>query len=268
MKENKALWLTDLHLSHLGRKDREEFIQSLKNVSPDCLLIGGDTGEAHSICNYLQELENVVSCPVYFVLGNHDFYGGSLSVVRANVRRIVKGSNNLHFLDDMPPIELSNDTALVGHSGWADGRLGNYRDSRVELNDYVLIEEFKRLNKDKRLKKLNELGDSAALQLEQKLTAAFDDYNRVLCLTHVPPFKESCWHEGKISDDYWLPHFTWKAAGDVMRKVMQARPDSYLKVLCGHTHSSGKVRILENLEVVTASAEYGRPRVEEVICLR
>ena len=39
---------------------------------------------------------------------------------------------------------------------------------------------------------------------------------RVIVLTHVPPFKESCQHMGKVSDDNYLPYFSSKAIGDVL----------------------------------------------------
>jgi hypothetical protein len=81
----------------------------------------------------------------------------------------------------------------------------------------------------------------------------------------VPPFRESCWHKGKISDDDWLPHFACKAVGDVLLNAMRQWPDRQMTVLCGHTHSSGEALILPNLKVFTGAAEYGRPIVQTVL---
>jgi hypothetical protein len=78
-------------------------------------------------------------------------------------------------------------------------------------------------------------------------------------LTHVPPFREACWYEGRISDDNWLPYFTCKAMGDVLTRVMRERPQKRMTVLCGHTHGAGEADILPNLHVRTGGAEYGRP---------
>ena len=47
--------------------------------------------------------------------------------------------------------------------------------------------------------------------------------------------------------------------GDVLREVMQRRPDRELLVLCGHTHGSGEAQILDNLRVLTGGAGYERP---------
>lgn len=73
-----------------------------------------------------------------------------------------------------------------------------------------------------------------------------------------------CWHEGQISDDNSLPHFSCKAVGDVLRAVMQAYPESNLTVLGGHTHSSGVARILPNLTAFTGEAEYTKPIIQQV----
>src|SRR5262249_3948719 len=155
----------------------------------------------------------------------------------------------LRWLPAVAPIELAEDTILLGHDGWGDGRLGNYHRSGVMLNDHVLIEELAGLTKDRRLTVLHRLGDEAAAYLRELLPAALDRYQRVIVATHVPPFKEACWHEGKISDDDWLPHFTCKATGAVIREAAASRPERQVEVLCGHTHGEGVARILPNLVV-------------------
>jgi 3',5'-cyclic-AMP phosphodiesterase len=38
---------------------------------------------------------------------------------------------------------LTPNTALVGHDGWGDGRLGDLNWSGVILNDFLLIEELR-----------------------------------------------------------------------------------------------------------------------------
>jgi len=69
---------------------------------------------------------------------------------------------------------------------------------------------------------------------------------------HVPPFRNACWHEGKISDDEYLPHFACKAVGDVLVDVMKKYPEGKLTVLCGHTYSKGVANILPNLYELAA----------------
>jgi hypothetical protein len=84
----------------------------------------------------------------------------------------------------------------------------------------------------------------------------------------VPPLRDACWHEGQISNDEWLPHFTCKAMGDVILEIMRATPQRKLTVYCGHTHSSGICQPLPNVTVHTGIAKYGMPTVQEIIELQ
>ena len=160
---------------------------------------------------------------------------------------------------------MTEETGLVGHDGWADGRLGDYARSDVVLNDYRRIEELSGLDKEARLERLHALGDEAADYLRTLLSEALRRFRRVIVLTHVPPFREACCHNGQISNDDWLPHFSCRAVGDVLSEAMTAHPECEMTVLCGHTHSPGEVLVLPNLRVLTGGAEYGRPEIQRVL---
>lgn len=265
MANDKILWITDIHLDFLSDAETNHFLKKLQNEAPDALLIGGDIAMASNISAYLKKIKEAVDSKIYFVLGNHDFYNGSILCVKREIRELVKHSNKLVYLDDSQPIQITEDTALVGHGCWADGRNGDYKSSDVMLNDYLLIDELKDLGKSQRLAKLNELGDEAAERLRLNLNLAFSDNKNVLCLTHVPPFREACRYQGHIADDNFLPHFSCKTVGDVMLDIMKDKTDSNLKVLCGHTHNASKAQILENLVVITGGAEYGSPKIQDRI---
>lgn len=133
------------------------------------------------------------------------------------------------------------------------------------MNDYIKIKDFLTHRGENRLFLLNQLGDEAAAYLKCILLKAVDSYSNIILLTHVPPFKEACWHNGEISDDNFLPHFACKAVGDELKTIMSKSPDKQLTVLCGHTHSAGHVQVLSNLQVKTGGANYGDPEIQEVI---
>ena len=57
------------------------------------------------------------------------------------------------------------------------------------------------------------------------------------------------------------------AAGNALIEIMRSRPDKRLRVLCGHTHSSCAVDVLENLSVVCGEAEYMEPTIQGVLNL-
>ncbi len=258
-------WLTDIHLEFLGEREARVFIEDLAGQDIDGLFLGGDISTASHLDFHLQLFEKIFQRSVYFVLGNHDYYGGAIETVRKATRELCSRSSLLHWLPMAGVVELSLDTCLVGHGGWADGRLGDYEGSGIMLNDYLKIRNFVQAGGVGRFALLNSLGDQAAEYLQTILPDALVKYKRVFLLTHVPPFKEACWHEGEISDDHWLPHFACKTVGDVLEKLMTEHPDRQLTVLCGHTHSKGYVEILPNLQVKTGMAEYGKPAIQEII---
>jgi len=264
----RVVWVTDIHLNFISMSGVEAFCQRIVSERPDAILVGGDIGEAPDVADYLRLLADRLERPIYFVLGNHDFYFGSIAEVRSAAEELTRQSEWLRYLPCSGVVELTENTCLIGHDAWGDGRIGDYAGSKVVLNDYLLIEELTGLDRTTRLRKLNALGDEAADYLGHLLPDALARYRQVLTLLHVPPFREACWHEGHISDEDWLPHFTCKAVGDLLRDAMRAQPDCQMSVLCGHTHGAGEARILPNLDVKTGGAEYGSPGLQELLIVR
>ena len=260
----RAVWLSDLHLDCVSPDAALACWDAVAQQAADWVLIGGDVGQAENVVPLLRQVAAVLDLPVAFVLGNHDYYRGSIDSVRAEVREACRHEPRLRYLSDSPPISLSERVALVGHDGWGDARAGDYATSEVLLNDYFLIEELARISREERRLRLNALGDEAAAHARRVLPQALATHEEAIFLTHVPPFREACWHEGQLSDDNWAPHFCCLALGAALREVMGSFPHRQLTVLCGHTHGRGEAEILPNLKVLTAGAEYGQPGIERV----
>ena len=271
----RLAWLTDLHLNFVTDEDRKALlVDEIQATSADAVLIGGDTGEARSFAAYLEELAAGLRVPIYFVPGNHDYYRGSIATVRDTALSLSRRSTDFTWLPDGGVVPLGQRTALVGHGGWGDGRVGNFLASDVVLNDYLLIKELQEAHGFPEaetiltrplLEQLHALGDEAAAHFRAFLPEALRDRDEVIVLTHVPPFHEASWHEGRLSDDNWSPHFVCQAVGDVLVNFMEPHPEKHMTVLCGHTHSSGQSQILHNLEVLTGEARYGEPKVQRVL---
>ena len=266
----RLAWLTDIHLNFLDEVERQRFWETASEQA-DAFAITGDIAESPSIIDCLKEMEAILRKPVYFVLGNHDFYRGSISETRDEVTRLAEQSEFLVYMTAATVVELSPRTALIGHDGWADARLGDFHSSDVFLNDYVAIKELRKwkgefgIDKPALEEALQRLGDEAAHHFQDVLQEAAAYHSSVIALTHVPPFKEAAWYDGRHSDDNWLPHFACKATGDALRGVMVCEPQTRLLVLCGHTHGQGEVQISENLQVLTGEAEYGHPVIQRVL---
>jgi 3',5'-cyclic AMP phosphodiesterase CpdA len=263
----RVAWLTDLHLDFLVPAAVDAFGQAIAAAAPDAVLISGDIATAGTLEPALLALERHVQRPIYFVLGNHDFYGGSIAAGRAAAAAFSRRSRWLRWLPAAGVVALTASTGVVGHDGWADGRCGDYAHSDVLLSDYFYVEELVGLTREERLRVLHALGDEAAAHFRRVLPGALARYRRVLLVTHVPPFREACWHQGQLSDDAHLPHFACQAVGDALLQMMRNRPDRHLIVLCGHTHSPGVAQILPNLRVYTGGATYGRPDLQRLFAV-
>lgn len=261
----RLVWLTDLHLDALDKAKYLQFLELLESYEGDAVLIGGDICNGTDCLKHLIHISKFIPKQFYFVLGNHDYYYGSIPKTRTLAHDLVRIHPGLHYLTDNGIIPLSKHTALIGHDGWADGREGDFLNSNIMLNDYFLIEELKRLNQPERLQKINQLGAEAAAFFKMQLANVFENYDRVVLLTHSPPFLEAAMHEGLPCDTHWAPHMVGKATGDVLKVVMQQYPNKHMLVLCGHTHTSQDVHILPNLHVVTGKSELGLPDIQGLI---
>lgn len=267
----KLAWLTDIHLNFLDDDARNKFYCDIIKTECDAVLITGDIAEAPSIKDILCEMENCIKKPIYFVLGNHDYYHGDVNGVRDEMNALTKMHENLFWLPASDIQLLNENTILLGQDGWADGRLGDYKNSRVSLNDSRMIADLfqqKILGKFALLEKMQQLADIDALQLKANLENAVNNKpKKIIVLTHIPPFKEACMHEGKISDDNWLPYFSSKVMGDVLINVASENPGIEFLILCGHTHSKALFRPLENMRVKAGASEYYQPVIQEVFGL-
>jgi predicted phosphohydrolase len=269
MSINKIAWLTDIHLNFLKYDARVEFYQSINKTGANAILITGDIAEATDLCEILSEFSAQTNMPIYFVLGNHDYYAGSVANVREKILKLCAKNTDLIWLGKPEIVTLNNYTALVGHDGWADARYGDFDHSPVNLNDSRLITELFQallLNKSALRNEMQQLADADAETLARTLNEVINSTcKKVIIATHVPPFPECCWHKDQISDKNWLPYFASKATGDVIADIAQKHPGYKFLVLCGHTHTRSATKIFSNLEVRAGAAEYYRPIIQGII---
>ena len=79
----KLIWLSDLHCEFIGAFQLRAFVGEIVAEKPDAVLITGDISNARLLEYYLGLLAELLQCPIYFVLGNHDFYLGGFAQVDA-----------------------------------------------------------------------------------------------------------------------------------------------------------------------------------------
>jgi len=255
----RLIWITDPHLDFLEPEQTQAFLQDVAGVAGgNAVVITGDITVARALAGTLHRIQESIP-RVFFVLGNHDAYGGSIAESMEIASRF-----SGYLTTRIDPVMLTSDTCLIGHDGWSDGRLGNFLSSPVMLNDYVRIREFAGLSRAGILAKLNALGDMAGAAVRVLLTRALDTYSHVILATHVPPIRGESWQGRKESFDDWAPHFFSKSVFDVLLEIMANYPGSRLTVLSGHIHRSWVYRPVENITIHTGSAEYRKPAIQNV----
>lgn len=265
----KLAWLTDIHLNFLRQPAREYFYEEMKSLNADAFVITGDIAESPSIIDILTEFADHIKVPIYFVCGNHDYYHSSVCEVRYLLNEALS-HENLIYLGDGYSSSLTNDTVLIGIDGWGDARHGDFDNTHIRLNDSRLIAELWQAEQQSysALKvEMQRLADEDAAALDQVLSATLGCANtkRVIIATHVPPFPDASYYNGKQSDKNWIPFYTCKATGDVIHKYAKEYPEIDFLVLCGHTHEKRQVKILPNLEVRAGGAKYEWPQLQEII---
>ncbi|MEM9587739.1 MAG: metallophosphoesterase [Planctomycetota bacterium] len=266
----RLVWTTDPHLNHAPVRAFEQWIDELNQPHHRGLILTGDISEGDDVVFELLRIAERIPLPILFVLGNHDFYDSSIASTRRRVIDVCAHHPQLHYLTDRSPIDLvemesaltPGTVFLIGEDGWGDASTGNYDRSPVRLNDFRWIQDFRDAEPDQWKAMLLEQGRQSALRLEEKLSRLPPTASHVMVATHVPPFQQACWYEGRTTDEFWAPFFVCGQVGDVVTRFAESRPHCYVTVLCGHTHHEGVACVDRNLIVHTGAAQYGRPAIE------
>ncbi len=276
----RIAWATDIHLDFLSDPQVLAFAATLTASAPDLVVLSGDLSHAGQLEHHLRLLNQGIACPIYFVLGNHDYYGSSITAVRQVVAELGARKPRLRWLPASGVVHLSEKTAMVGVDGWADARLGDPEHTSVTLNDFIHIEDLlatldprvrshpalvRVVDRSELHAKMRALADDEADRCRILARGALASHQHLLVVTHVPPFAAACWHEGRPSDDEWLPYYSCAAVGDVLRELAVSHPRNTLTVLCGHTHGAGEAQIEPNLRVLTGGAVYRRPQLQQLL---
>jgi len=260
----KLLWMTDLHLERASNGMRIDFLKRLSNEAFDSAVLTGDISNAERLPEDLTDLGR--ACfprKLYFTLGNHDFFGSSFAAVDASVEAVCQRQKNLHHLGSARSgevIQLSYDTALVGHRGWADMRAGYSYDTAVSCHDAAWIDDLRICSSRYAIfRKMETLGRNSAAYFRRVLPRALSPYRHVFLATHVPPVTQVARYDGKGCGYHHQPYFCNVSAGGAIIGIARMFPSRRLSVLCGHTHSAASIQLTENLAVHVGNGKPGRP---------
>jgi len=265
---NHIAWLSDIHLDFLDKARRRAFYQTIIDAEVDGVVISGDISNSNHLTEHLTEMLKTVKVPVWFTLGNHDYYGSTVKATRKKVDALCRQQPLLKWLHQEGIIALSEEIGLIGVDSWADGRAGHYWESNVELADHRLIGDLKGLDAAGRLKVIQGFANEAEEILRRSLNSALTQFKTVFVVSHVPMYYEACLGpDRRVSGSLWMPHYVWHQGGVAIGEVMQGHPKGRIIVLSGHTHSDIRLRIDDRISIWVGPAEYYNPAIAEVIDL-
>ena len=254
-------WLSDIHLDMVSE---DIFLQCMKQIreSDACgIWLTGDIATGRDVDLWLKRIQKETDLPVYFVLGNHDYYHSSVEEVEHMVRSLCVSEAEFFWMDAEDPIWISEKDVLVGVGGWGDAKSGDFETTPIRINDHRFIENFSDISRAQLKILLQERGEMMAETLFEKLQQC-KKASTIWVLTHVPPFPQACWFQGRFGDPTWTPDFVCASVGDALQKFATQYSTINIRVLCGHGHNRGYVQMEPNLVIYTAAADYSKPVVE------
>jgi predicted phosphohydrolase len=270
----KIIWLTDIHLDYVNVETQKKLLNEIVIKAGlykgrTNVLITGDIGNSNCTRDYMLNWKEVLdqfNIGLYFVLGNHDYYGSSVIKERDLMRNSLLKSN---WLPSAGVVKLTEEVALVGHDGWYDGGYANWFQSQFYIPDYTQTFEMNYIalwSKEQVFDTMNVLAREAAAYVFDTSVQAINNGHKVIYIaTHVPPFRENTVYRGLISDDNALPHFSSKHMGDTLLKLSSTFKDVKFTVMCGHSHGDAKHIVPPNMICHTAQARNGHPCISRII---
>lgn len=279
----KYAWATDTHFDHLDQKNNLQLIKfanELVATNPTGIFLTGDISSSPNLVHHLSVLETVVQRPIYYVLGNHDYYFSSIKVMRDKMFELSRISDYLKYVPSTSYVALSTTTALVGHDGWYDAMYGVGAKSRFVMNDWRFIGDFVQYSggssyiaengqprhKDLIVERARHLANNSiqhiAMGIKEAIKAKFTN---IIVMTHFPPYPEAHRYKDAPSNPEIQPWYTSKMLGDTLLAAATAHSNIQFTSLSGHTHSAYEGFRLPNLKVCVGNSEYRFPVISNII---
>jgi predicted phosphohydrolase len=248
-------------------------------LNPSGLIVTGDISHAKALVLHLSAIERLIQKPIYFILGNHDFWGSDVASVRKQMHEVSNMSQFLKYVPLNSYSVLTPNTAIVGHDCWYDAQFGNPKGSRFFMNDWFNMRDYAKHSggqsfynatsdvKDRAgiISVSQHLAKEGVQHIHDGIKAAVRYSRNIIVMSHVPPFQEAHVHEGAVGDAGSQPWFTCKMLGDMLLAAAKAYPTHNFTSLSGHTHGQYVGQVLPNLRVTVAGAEYGQPRIASIV---
>lgn len=246
------IWATDIHLNYFSDEYISNFGKSLgTEYKAEGLIISGDISLGTKLERNLKTLSDAIQIPIYYVLGNHDYWYSSFEEIDSLLDSLSLDSGLIDL--NKNSIQINEDTILTGFTGWYDCKFGKI-DPEVKMSDWIKIADYK----DKDYIKVSQDRSEKYLSFEDK-ALSFKDKNikNQIIVTHFPPFEKLIKEKKEAK-----PFYGSSNAGQTLINVSK----HYDKVIClsGHTHNRASYH-RKNLSCYVGEACRGKPSLAGII---
>ncbi|WP_158423006.1 metallophosphoesterase family protein [Legionella oakridgensis] len=236
-----CLWLTDLHVDRLSKQDYRHLLHRIHNAAADAIWITGDIGNPPYNWHFLETLLTYINTTVYFVLGNHDFYGLKIEEARSRAVELMKRYANAYYLTTMPSV-ICNDVVLAGVDGWAntgkipllektwDGdEIQDWQGKTLSLLQDSMNREAKK--------------DAEQLLIKCRQGMMNNILKKIVLLTHVPPGQACLGSGSPKSFQAKRTVYYSQALAEALNELKTCYPDVLFNLFSGHLHCQYHYRI-------------------------
>jgi len=265
--KDKYLWFTDTHLDKVAPWTLLQFLLHIRSENPKGVFLTGDISNGLLTPTHLELMGKYIKCPIYFVLGNHDYHFSSIEETHNKIRALCKKYPNLVWMTEAGVVHINEEVCLIGAEGWYDAENGKPSYLKCTF-DWFMTKDFRDLpDMAARIKAWRKLADDSAHDLVDKIEKAWEQkYKTIYLLTHFPPWKEATRDVGTVMEEFWLPYNANIRLGKALEGAMVDHKKRHLTVLAGHTHTDAWIHVARNIECKVAKAKYyGELRNEEHI---
>lgn len=132
--------LSDVH-TEFHQDGGKAFIESLDPTDVDVLVLAGDISNVFGIANSLEMFVRRFPCPVLYVPGNHEYYGGSRPKFLKEIKK-VSAVDWLHDSIAAVPYSAGKQQRFLGATLWFAHTDESER-AEQHMNDFFQIERFR-----------------------------------------------------------------------------------------------------------------------------
>lgn len=269
----RLAWTTDIHLDCTDDATRAAQRLQADSYGCDGIIISGDISVATDIVFHLRVLEDALQKPIYFVLGNHDYYYSDIISTRKRVVDACRDMSFARYLGSTHCVKVDRSTFLVGSDGWYDAFNGDPGGSDFLMNDWLKIHDFQPairgsgrnriINKEHVIQISRAICLASVQHIVRGIKEAAATAENIIVVTHVPPFVESYTDEKykNLSAEHVVPWYTSKIMGEMLSTAAKTYPHVQFTILSGHTHSPFEGQVLGNVNVKVGKSLYGSPQI-------